>query len=507
MVKDTEYYDLLGVSPEASELEIKKGYRKAALKWHPDKNPDNPEAEKKFQEIAEAYQVLSDPQKRTIYDEVGKEELNEGGNGAAQDVDPKEFFSMIFGGDASKDYIGELNFIQMMFNAEEEEEKAKEEKEGEANGDVSSGTDKSSSQHVTLHDGKNKTFAELNEESKEKAKEKKKQGIDAETIKKQREEEEKKVKELTAKLKCKMDPLLETVKGGHLDKNGKDWEIFVKKINEDIEELKLESFGLDICHLIGKIYMFKSTSFLKSKKQFTGGFHKLSSNFKQSKDTVKGMMDMLSSATEAQNTLEAMQQLETMNADEMDPYKKAQYEQAVTGKFISVAWASSKFEIQQTLYGVCNALLNDKEISLEKRKLRAEILFEMGKMFACAKRDQSEEEDQQVFERLMKEANEMKARDLKREAAMKARAELRAEMRGGLEAEKERRRVERDERATSGSYSFVSQGADLKETDKPSAESPSAASAGSTTPTPAHDSGTGSRFGFGFGRKLKKAFS
>ncbi|GMM48876.1 Caj1 protein [Pichia kluyveri] len=434
MVKDTEYYDLIGVSPDATDLEIKKGYRKAALKWHPDKNPNNPEAEKKFQEIAEAYQILSDPQKRTIYDEVGKEELNQQGNGASQDIDPKEFFSMIFGGEASKDYIGELNFIQMMFDAEKEHEEGN---DGNDENNVSKKKETANtSSHVTLHDGNSKSFTELNEEGKEATKEKRKQGIDSEAIKKQREEEEKKVKELSEKLKSKMNPLLESVQNGHLNTSGKDWEIFQKKVNEDIEELKLESFGLDICHLIGKIYTFKATSYLKSRKQFTGGFHKITSNFKQSKDTVKGMMDMLSSANEAQNTLEAMQQLEGVNLEDMDPYKRAQYEQAVTGKFISVAWMSSKFEIQQTLYAVCNLILNDKEISSDKRKLRAEILLEMGKMFSNAKRDESEEEDQQVFEKLMKDANEMKARDLKREANMKAREEMRQSL-----------RVEREERS------------------------------------------------------------
>ncbi|KAG0684639.1 hypothetical protein C6P40_001637 [Pichia californica] len=515
MVKDTEYYDILGVSPDATEIEIKKGYRKAALKWHPDKNPNNPEAEKMFQEIAEAYQVLSDPQKRTIYDEVGKEELNQQGNGAAQDVDPKEFFSMIFGGDASKDYIGELNFIQMMFDAEEEQQKEEgkdEDGEGTSSagtGDVT-GTGKSSSTHVTLHDGNTKTYTELNEESKANAEKKRKQGIDSATIQKQREEEEKKVKELYEKLKAKMDPLLESVKGGHLDMSGKDWQIFEKRINDDIEDLKLESFGLDICHLIGKIYLFKATSYLKSKKQFTGGFHKISSNFKQSKDTVKGMMDMLSSASEAQNTLEAMQQLEGVSLEEMDPYKKAQYEQAVTGKFISVAWASSKFEIQQTLYGVCNALLNDKEIPSDKRKLRAEILVVMGNMFLNAKRDAGEEADQQVFERLMKEANEMKANDLKRQAQQKARENMRADF--AAERESRKKKLEQESsnnnkhasETTSGSYSYV------YKDDKPIVEEKptvSSAAVSSTTPLTATSNGGNTKFGFGFGRKLKKAFN
>ena len=59
-----DFYKLLGVSKNASEPEIKKSYRKMAMKYHPDKNPDNKEAEEKFKEINEAHQVLSDPEKR-----------------------------------------------------------------------------------------------------------------------------------------------------------------------------------------------------------------------------------------------------------------------------------------------------------------------------------------------------------------------------------------------------------------------------------------------------------
>ncbi len=66
-----DYYKLLGVDEKASEKEIKKAYKKLALKYHPDKNPDNKEAEEKFKEINEAYQVLSDAEKRKKYDELG----------------------------------------------------------------------------------------------------------------------------------------------------------------------------------------------------------------------------------------------------------------------------------------------------------------------------------------------------------------------------------------------------------------------------------------------------
>ncbi|EPS40844.1 hypothetical protein H072_5291 [Dactylellina haptotyla CBS 200.50] len=75
-----DYYSILGVPKSASEDDIKKAYKKLALKWHPDRNRDNKEgAEKKFKEIGEAYEVLSDTQKRAIFDQVGEEGLKNGG--------------------------------------------------------------------------------------------------------------------------------------------------------------------------------------------------------------------------------------------------------------------------------------------------------------------------------------------------------------------------------------------------------------------------------------------
>lgn len=91
----SDYYTILGLQKTATDNEIKKAYRKLAMKYHPDKNPDNKEAEEKFKEVSEAYSVLSDAEKRKIYDKYGKEGLNQQGG---MNFNPSDIFKHFFGG-------------------------------------------------------------------------------------------------------------------------------------------------------------------------------------------------------------------------------------------------------------------------------------------------------------------------------------------------------------------------------------------------------------------------
>jgi molecular chaperone DnaJ len=93
-----DYYEVLGVSKSAGADEIKKAYRKIAIKFHPDKNPDDPTAEDKFKEAAEAYEVLSDQEKRGRYDQYGHQGVNGGGYGHMNMEDIFSQFGDIFGG-------------------------------------------------------------------------------------------------------------------------------------------------------------------------------------------------------------------------------------------------------------------------------------------------------------------------------------------------------------------------------------------------------------------------
>ncbi len=106
MAEKRDYYEVLGVDKSASDAEIKKAYRKLAKKYHPDLNPDNPEAEAKFKEVNEAYEVLSDPDKKAKYDRFGHAAFDPnagaggfGGGFSASDFgDIGDIFSSIFGG-------------------------------------------------------------------------------------------------------------------------------------------------------------------------------------------------------------------------------------------------------------------------------------------------------------------------------------------------------------------------------------------------------------------------
>ena len=94
-----DYYETLGVSRSASADEIKKAYRKLAIKYHPDKNPGNKEAEEKFKEVSAAYETLSNPDKRSQYDQVGHDAYTRSGGGAnAGGFNAQDIFSQFFGG-------------------------------------------------------------------------------------------------------------------------------------------------------------------------------------------------------------------------------------------------------------------------------------------------------------------------------------------------------------------------------------------------------------------------
>ncbi|KAI9785569.1 MAG: hypothetical protein M1816_000380 [Peltula sp. TS41687] len=442
-VVDTTYYDALGVPINATALDIKKAYRKLAIVHHPDKNPGDETAHEKFQAIGEAYQVLSNSELRRRYDQLGKENAKPDSGFE----DPSEFFSMIFGGDAFIDLIGEISLmkdlsktmdITMRGMEEEEEDTARVEAETKSTTESTqfagqsthappphstrrtSSTSGSPSASGTstprrglpirpaIMDKSDEDarldVAGITEEEKElRKKEKKKGGL----TKEQRaelaafEQERKRVREervdaLVAKLINRISLWTETDKGADVTK------AFEEKIRLEVENLKLESFGLEILHSIGTTYLQKATSFLKSQKflGISGFFSRLKDKGTLAKET----WTTISTAIDAQVTMEEMAKMEEKGGEDWTDEKKAEYEKRVTGKVLAAAWRGSKFEIQSVLREVCDTVLNDKNVSLAKRIERAHALVIAGNVYQQAQRTPEEEGDYMAFEQLMAEA-------------------------------------------------------------------------------------------------------
>jgi curved DNA-binding protein CbpA len=415
MVVDTSYYDALGVPPTATELEIKKAYRKLAVVTHPDKNPGDETAHERFQAIGEAYQVLSDAELRKRYDTHGKE-------GAVPDQgfeDPNEFFGMIFGGDAFYDLIGEISLLQdlttrMEITTEEAEEDlaaSTEEKlnineqEGKSAGETTSSGAGSRASAASPSPAASGTStprprlgqqaimdksdeeirmqaAGVSEEERElRKKEKKKGGLTREQaerlqafeLERQKAREER-VDMLATKLIDKISVWTETDKGADVTR------AFEEKIKLEVENLKIQSFGIEILHAIGATYVSKATSFLKSQK-FLGisGFF---SRLKDKGTLAKEAWTTISTVIDAQLTMEEMAKLEEKGGENWTDEMRAEYSVKVTGKLLAAAWRGSKLEIQSVLRDVCDKVLGDKKIKLEKRIERAHAMIIAGNIYS-----------------------------------------------------------------------------------------------------------------------------
>lgn len=180
---------------------------------------------------------------------------------------------------------------------------------------------------------------------------------------------------LAQKLMDRMSVWTETDKGADVTR------AFQEKIRLEVENLKMESFGLDILHAIGQTYLSKGSNLLKSQKMFgIGGFF---GRMKDKGTIVKETWNTISSAIDAQQTMEEMSRMEEKGGEEWTDEMKMEYERRVTGKILNAAWRGSKFEIQSVLREVCDTVLSDKKVDLKKRLERAQAMVIIGEI--CAK--------------------------------------------------------------------------------------------------------------------------
>lgn len=219
-----------------------------------------------------------------------------------------------------------------------------------------------------------------NSEEALKQKEKKKGGL----TKEQREQlaayekerariRKERVEKLASKLLDRISVWTETDKGGDVTR------AFQEKMRLEVENLKMESFGIDILHAIGQTYVSKASSLLRSQKFLgIGGFF---SRLRDKGTLVKETWNTISSAIDAQQTMEDMAKMEEKGGEDWTDEKRVEYERRVTGKILTAAWRGSKFEIQSVLREVCDSVLNDKKVSLAKRLERAQALVLIGDIF------------------------------------------------------------------------------------------------------------------------------
>ncbi|KAJ7759275.1 X-domain of DnaJ-containing-domain-containing protein [Mycena metata] len=443
---DMEYYDLLGVSAEADDTDLKKAYRKQAMKYHPDKNK-SADAEEKFKDISKAYQVLSDSNLRAVYDKNGKTMVDK--EGGVNMEDAAGFFANVFGGERFVDYIGEISLLKdmtatattMMSDDERiEVEKAMNEGSSTPVGGATQSTLGSGATTPPPPGGKTSpsvspsppsyasTPSSITMQSEADAplspasKDRKRGKMTPEQKEKLREQErerqrvmEARVTMLTAKMIERLRPFVEAKNPG--DKDDPETQAFEKKMKREADDLKLESFGVELLHAIGNVYLMKASSFMKSKK-FLGipGFF---SRLKEKTDLVKDVFGVIGSALSVRDLMLEMEKQQAKG--ELGEEELRALEMDVTGKIMLASWRGARLEVVQVLRGVVDNVLKDPEASDVVLYNRAKGLLITGAIFKSTIPDESDEERREL-ERMVAEAAAPKAKQTSTRAA-KARRE------------------------------------------------------------------------------------
>ncbi|POY75277.1 hypothetical protein BMF94_1647 [Rhodotorula taiwanensis] len=465
-VKDPAFYRLLGVVAAASDAELKKAYRKQSLRWHPDKNVGNPEAQAKFQEISEAYTILSDSNSRAVYDKYGKNSAMGEAGGEEVMPDPGQLFSQMFGGKAFEDWIGEISLgkeVSKAFaQAEEEEEEAEAAKvDGTASKPVSgastpapqstihseahveptvasttatpgvsptgtaaaasstpaaattaplgpeSGATPAASASTTTggatpaehHHAKSHLAGKppkLSAEQKQKA---------YEEEKKSWEEKRQRVETLAQKLRERVRPFVEAAKPG--DKDDVETKRFAERMREDARDLAMESFGVELCHLLGEVYMAKATTYIRLHRKPSANLLGLPgwwSRVKEKGTTLKEGWSFLSTGLDVQRAMvdmEKRQEKGDLGEDEM-----RQLEEELSGTLLLVAWKGSKFELGAVLRQVVDLALSKESPTVTDTVLmnRAKAILFIGAILKAVQPEEGDDERREL-ERLVAQAN------------------------------------------------------------------------------------------------------
>jgi len=315
-VKETELYDVLGVAPDATPSQLKKAYYKGAKQYHPDRNHGD-ESKEKFQQIGDAYQILSDEETRAKYDKGGKAALEE-----QPKLDAKAFYMMIFGSEEFEPLIGKMSLAASMGVEEEEEFKVPEGEDEEAWMEA----------HANLIQWKREVTCALS----------------------------------TAEL---ISPYV----NGEMDAMA-----FSQKLENLGEELVNTPLAGYIVSVIGFSWLHEAIKALGTAKVGGGiGARFRGMGAKSSLNNEK-MSTALSAAKDQQEVMKVQEELgepeEGAQLSEADEVKQ----KAMAGKLIELMWKATSLEIGQTLEQVVYKVTHDHGVGKEIRHKRAEALVIAG---------------------------------------------------------------------------------------------------------------------------------
>nr|ODN95982.1 chaperone regulator [Cryptococcus depauperatus CBS 7855] len=348
---DMAYYDVLGLDSQCTTEEVKKAYRRLAIKFHPDKNRDDPDAEEKFKQISIAYQVLSDPQLRHKYNEFGQK--NGGGLSEPEGGfhDPEEVFGQMFGGDRFEVLIGNISIGRDMkeaFQQQHEEDPA----------DYTIGPN---GQQVLTPAGMRKKTARDRAMAEEKSKQRRAR-----------------VERLAINLTNKLNIFTEAAKSDNDKAVGTSFKVSASNF---VLDLKDENYGVELLQAIGKAYQAKSTHYLAS-SQFAplGWFHGAKSSFGVVSDT----FSTVRSAIELKQVFEKLQAAERSG---MSPEELRKLEEHAAEQGMRTMWKGVKLEVESVIRDTCEKVLSDPTVSKEKLHLRAVALGMMGEAFLSVNKE------------------------------------------------------------------------------------------------------------------------